>query len=173
MLTAVGLLIAGLMSERVLQAQQQLNTRTAAENIPGTAIGQSDEAAVRELQTQMIDAYNRGDTEAVSAMFAPDGDMITGAADHLKDPAEIGKYLSGLLVKLPKGTRFIASVANVRFAGPDVAVLTSNGGWLHPGETTVAEKNHGIQSLVAVRQNGTWRAILFQRTRKTPPKSSK
>jgi uncharacterized protein (TIGR02246 family) len=77
--------------------------------------------------------------------------------------------LSRLLGKLPKGTRFIATVTDVRFADHDTVVLTSEGGWLYPGESAVSDKNQGIQTLVALRHKGTWRALLFQRTRRPAP----
>ena len=124
------------------------------------------EAPIRALHTQMIEAYNRGDATGASSAFAPDGALITGDGTRLVSPPEIERYLSGLLAKLPKGTRFIATVTDVRFVGRDIVVLTSEGGWLYPGESAVSDKNQGIQTLVTLRYKGMWRAVLFQRTRR-------
>jgi uncharacterized protein (TIGR02246 family) len=132
------------------------------------ATGSESEAQVRTLMAQLTDAYNRSDASGVSTRFTADGDMITGAGEHLASPAEIDKFLSGLMEKLPKGTRFLATVTNVRFAGPDVAVVTSEGGWLYPDQTAISDKNQGLQSVVAIRREGDWRIVLFQRTRKDP-----
>jgi uncharacterized protein (TIGR02246 family) len=131
------------------------------------------EADLRGLITRMTDSYNRGDAHGVAAMYTPDGDLITGTGDHLAGPAEIESFLSNLVMTLPKGTRFIARVTDIRFAGPDVALVTSDGGWLYPGEANVSEKNQGLQSVVALRRDGTWRVVLFQRTRITPQPAAK
>jgi uncharacterized protein (TIGR02246 family) len=127
---------------------------------------EASEASVRALHTQMIEAYNRGDAAGAASAFAAEGTLVTGDATRYVTPSEIERYLSRLLAKLPKGTLFIATVTNVRFAGRDTVVLTSEGGWLYPGERTVSDKNQGIQTLVALRHKGVWRALLFQRTRK-------
>lgn len=126
------------------------------------------EAPVRALLNELVAAYNRGDLSGASALFAPDGDMIAGDGTLVSTRAAIERFLSDLHAKLPKGTQFVAAITNVRFAGPDVAVLTTEGGWQFPDETAVSAKNKGIQSAVAMRQNGTWRVVLFQRTRIIP-----
>jgi uncharacterized protein (TIGR02246 family) len=131
------------------------------------------EAPIRALHGQIIAAYNRGDAAVASAGFAPDGSLITGDATRFTTPQEIERYLSRLLAQLPKGTQFIATVTDIRFSGPDIAVLTSEGGWLFPGESKISDKNQGIQTLVAVRHKGNWRAVLFQRTRRPVPAPSR
>jgi uncharacterized protein (TIGR02246 family) len=132
--------------------------------------GDPKETAIRELSVRMAEAYNRGDASGVAANFTPDGHLISGDGTHLHTPAGIEHYLAELQTKLPKGTRFvITAVTDVRFPTPDVAVVTSEDGWLFPGETTSAEKNKGIQSLVAVWREGTWRVVLVERTWRCPP----
>lgn len=132
------------------------------------AVGSTRAAPIRALLAQLTDAYNRGDASGFSASFTSDGDMITGAGDHLANPAEIESFLSQLIAKQPKGTKFNATATNVRFVRPDIAVLTFDGGWLYPGETAISAKSQGIQSIVAVRDKGVWRIVLFQRTRIDP-----
>jgi uncharacterized protein (TIGR02246 family) len=136
--------------------------------------GEAREAPIRALYTQLIEAYNRGDATGAAASFAPDGALITGDATRYVTRAEIERYLFRLLAKLPKGTQFIATITDVRFAGSDIAVLTSEGGWLFPGESAISDKNQGIQTLVARKDKGTWRTVLFQRTRRpAPPPAAK
>lgn len=127
------------------------------------------EAPIRALYNQMLEAYNRGDATGVAAIFVSEGAMISGDATRYISPPEIERFLSRLLARLPKGAKFSSTVIDVRFAGPDIAVLTSEGGWLFPGESVVSDKNQGIQTLVTLRQEGTWRAALFQRTRRLAP----
>jgi uncharacterized protein (TIGR02246 family) len=135
-----------------------------------TSSGDPKETAIRELSARMAAAYNNGDVSGVAANFTPNGHLISGDGTHLHTPAGIEHYLAELRAKLPKGTRFvITAVTDVRFPTPDVAVVTSEDGWLFPGETTSSEKNKGIQSLVAVWREGTWRVVLVERTWRCPP----
>jgi uncharacterized protein (TIGR02246 family) len=135
-----------------------------------TSSGDPKEAAIQQLSARMAEAYNKGDVSGVAANFTPDGHLISGDGTHLHTPAGIEHYLAELRAKLPKGTRFvITAITDVRFPTPDVAVVTSEDGWLFPGETTSAEKNKGIQSLVAVWREGTWRVVLVERTWRCPP----
>jgi uncharacterized protein (TIGR02246 family) len=135
-----------------------------------SSLGDPKETAIRELSARMAEAYNRGDAGGVAANFTPDGHLISGDGTHLHTPAGIEHYLAELRAKLPKDTRFvITGVTDVRFPTPDVAVVTSEDGWLFPGETTSSEKNKGIQSLVAVWREGTWRVVLVERTWRCPP----
>ena len=129
------------------------------------------EAQVRALVNHTFEAYNRGDVSGASSRFAPDGDLIAGDATVVSTRAGIEGFLSDLQAKLPKGTQFISSITNVRFAGPDVAVVITEGGWKFPDETEVSDKNWGTQTFVAIQQKGTWSIVLFQRTRKVPAAS--
>jgi uncharacterized protein (TIGR02246 family) len=134
----------------------------------GDAVASESAAPIRALLAQVADAYNRGDASGFSASFTSNGDLITGAGDHLINAAEIESYISQLIAKQPKGTKFIPTATNVRFVRPDIAVLTFDGGWLYPGETAISTKSQGIHSIVAVRDKGVWRVVLFQRTRIDP-----
>ena len=128
------------------------------------------QAPIRDLQSRLIDAYNSGDTRGAAALFVTDGDLIAGDGTRVRDTAAIEHFLSDLYAKLPKGTHFVVTtVTDVRFPRPDMAVLTSEGGWLYPGETAISDKNQGVQSLICLEQKGTWRVVTFQRTRRPPP----
>jgi uncharacterized protein (TIGR02246 family) len=151
----------------VVSLASAVSSRVRAEP-EGSSIG-AREAPIRALLARLTDSFNRGDVSGVSAAFTPDSGLITGDGTLVTSAPAIERFLSELQAKLPKGTQFMATVTNVRFEGPDVAVLTSEGGWLFPGETAIADKNQGIQSLVALRHQGTWKVALFQRTRRVPP----
>jgi uncharacterized protein (TIGR02246 family) len=169
MLTVIALSIVGFKSERVLQAQQS-TTPTAAEGEPGLPLDQSKEAPIRALLTQMIDAWNRGDPARIAAAFTSHGHLIAGDATHVITPAEIERYFTQLLTKLPKGTTFTSTSINVQFPTPDVGILMSEGGFLFPNEKTVAPERQGILSIVAIRDGAAWHAVLVQRTRRVLPK---
>src|SRR5215475_2604552 len=76
------------------------------------------EAPIRALYNQMVEAYNRGDATGVAAVFVSEGAMISGDANRYITPPEIERFMSALIARLPKGTKFISTVIDVRFAGP-------------------------------------------------------
>src|SRR5262245_13695082 len=129
----------------------------------------ADEAALRSLLAQMIEAWDRGDSAGLAAAFTEDGELVAGDGTLSSGRPEIERYFAGLLARMPKGTRFTASVTGVRLVARDVALVSSGGGFLMPGDTEVTPERRGIQFLVAVREGGAWRAALLQRTRSLPP----
>ena len=132
----------------------------------GRSATDGDEASIRELATHMIEAWNRGDASGFAAAFAEDGELISGDGTRLVGRSEIERYTARLLMK---PTQFSVSVIGVRFIDRDVALWTADGGFLRPGEPVMAPGQRGIQSLVARRDAGKWRAVLLQRTRIPPP----
>jgi uncharacterized protein (TIGR02246 family) len=129
----------------------------------------ADEAAVRALVTQSSDAWNRGDADSLSAVWAENGELVAGDGTYCNGRPEIAAYLTRLLTGSWKGSRFVASVTNVRFPQPDVALLHVNAGFVLPGETEPAPDRRAVQSLVAVRVGSTWRLALYHSTRTRPP----
>jgi uncharacterized protein (TIGR02246 family) len=139
---------------------------------PATAAAPVDEAAVGALFAQMLECWNRGDSAGLAAAFTGEGELIAGDGTQTTGRAQIEHYFARLLTTLPKGTRFTAEVTRVRLLSPGVALLSASGGFLLPGDTEVTPERRGIQSLLAVQDDGAWRAALFQRTRLLPPPAS-
>jgi len=129
----------------------------------------ADEAGLRALMAQMVEAWDRADSAGLAAAFTEDGELVAGDGTLTSGRREIESYFAGLLTRLPKGTRFTAPVSSVRLVAAQVALVSSSGGFLMPGDTEVTPERRGIQFLVAVREGGAWRAALFQRTRILPP----
>src|SRR5262245_53048908 len=107
---------------------------------------QSDEAAVRALATRMTEAWNKGDASGFAAEFVEDGELISGTGTRSVGRREIEQYIARILMN---SIRFSSAVIGVRFIHPDVAVWTSDGGFMRPGETQIGPDERGIQSLVA------------------------
>src|SRR5262245_29596037 len=102
-----------------------------------TAIAGSPRAAetpIRSLFKQMTEAWNRGDTAGVAAVFKQDGIMIAGDGTRVATRTSIERYLADLMTKLPKGTTFKATPSSVDFAKADVAILTEEGGFQRPDD---------------------------------------
>lgn len=136
----------------------------------GAQAPSTDEAAVRGVLTRMIDAFNAGNFGGVAATYTANGTMIVGDGSQHTGRSAIERFFVEMRTSLPTYTRFQATVTSVRFIDPNVAVVLSEGGFMIPGETSVAHERFGLQSLIAVREGGRWSAALVQRTRIPPPR---
>jgi len=161
-----GVVLAGAV---VVLAVVGLDSQAGGSSQPASPA--SDEAAVRTLVTQGSDAWNKGDADRLAALWAENGDLVTGDGTYCNGRQEIAKLLSRLLTGAWKGSRFEASVTSVRFLRPDVALLHLEAGFLLPGEGEPTPENRAVQSLVAVRDGSMWRFALYHSTRMRPPKT--
>ena len=59
---------------------------------------------------------------------------------------------------------YVGIVRSVRFLAPDVAVLNAAVGMVPPGQSDINPPTNAIQTLVAERREGRWRAAVFQNT---------
>lgn len=126
----------------------------------------ADEAAVREVYEQFMDAWNRGSGAALAQVFTPDGDLVGFDGTHLHGRQEIAQFHQRLFDKWLRGSRLVGEVSDVRFLGPEVAVLHAVGGTILRGKRAPAPERDSIQTLVAARdEDGSWRLAAFQNTR--------
>ena len=128
----------------------------------------NDEAAVRALYTQAMEGWNTGSGEAFAAPFAEDGHLVAFDGTHFKGRDEIVAFHQPLFDKWLKGTRLVAAIESVRFLSPDVALMHVLGGTVMRGKTQPAPERDSIQTLVAIKRDGTWRLAAFQNTRVRP-----
>jgi len=128
----------------------------------------ADEAAVRGLYQQLMDGWNRGSGDAFAAVFLDDGDLVAFDGTRFKGRKEIAPFHQELFDKWIKGSRLVGQVENVRFLGPDVAVMHAFGGTMMRGQTEPSPERDSVQTLVATRRGGDWRLAAFQNTRIRP-----
>jgi len=130
--------------------------------------GAYDEAAVRSLYTQLMEGWNAGSGAAFAAPFAEDGDLVAFDGTHFKGRQAIIDFQQPLFDRWLKGTRLVGEVQSVRFLNPDIAVMHAIGGTLMRGKLKPDPARDSIQTLVAVRSEGTWQLAAFQNTRLRP-----
>ena len=125
----------------------------------------SREQAVRDLYRQFMDAWNHGSGDALAAVFTDDGDLVGFDGHHLKGRAAIAPWHQQLFDKWLKGSRLVGRVQDVRFLGPDVAVMHAVGGTIKRGKSKPSPGRNSIQTLVATRHGNQWHVAAFQNTR--------
>jgi len=126
----------------------------------------AEETAVRDLYRQFMDAWSRGSGADLAAVFTDDGGLVGFDGTHLQGRQAIGPFHQRLFDKWLKGSRLVGQVTDLRFLGPEVAVLHAVGGTVLAGRHRPAPERDSIQTPVAVRQpGGDWRLAAFQNTR--------
>ena len=128
-----------------------------------------EQESVRSLPTQISDAWNKGDGRRVADTFTEHGVLVSSDGTYCDGRAEIDRYLGRLFATHLRGSRFAANVISVRFLGPDVALMHLEGDFWMVGAMEPAAERRAVQSLVAVRDAGRWRVVLFQATRMRLP----
>jgi uncharacterized protein (TIGR02246 family) len=134
--------------------------------VSATTRRSTDEAAVRGLYRQFMDAWAQGNGAGLAAVFTQDGDLVGFDGTHLKGRQEIAPFQQRLFDKWLKGTRLVGEVTDVRFLGPDVALMHAVSGTVMRGKHAPAPERDSIQTLIATREEGDdWRLAAFQNTR--------
>ena len=128
----------------------------------------AEEEAVCGLYRQLMDGWNRGSGTAFASAFAEEGDLVAFDGTHFKGREEIAPFHQQLFENWLKGTRLVGEVKEVRFLGPDVALMHAVGSTVMRGKSEPSPERDSIQTLVATREGGEWRLAAFQNTRVRP-----
>ena len=129
----------------------------------------ADEAAIRDVQQQQQDAWNRHDAHAYAALFAEDGDVVNVVGWWWKGRAEIESKLAAAYVVVFRDSTLKVEDVTVRFLEPDIAVAHVR--WSMTGARTptgIPEPRRGIQTQVLQRRDGRWQIAAFQNTNSAP-----
>jgi uncharacterized protein (TIGR02246 family) len=123
----------------------------------------SDDAAVRRLFDDLISAWGRGEGTAYGALFSEDADYIAFDGSRTIGRQAIAKAHQKLFDSWLKGTRLVGRIERLSFPHPEIALVVATGATLMPGKDR--PQRPSIQTLVARKQDDTWRFIAFQNTR--------
>ncbi|MEV5203444.1 SgcJ/EcaC family oxidoreductase [Streptomyces sp. NPDC053720] len=123
-------------------------------------------AAVRAVIASLIDAWQRHDAQAYGARFTVDATYITFVGTYYQGRAAIVESHRTLFEKHLKGTRLAGEVLDIRFYGPDMAVVTGRGDTYKGSRPQKLTK---IQTYTLVREaDGEWRIAAFHNTKRKP-----
>lgn len=84
--------------------------------------GSAKEKAVLDMIVRFDAAWNRGDAEAVAALFSSDGEFVSPSGAITSTRPEIKKLLTGEFQQTFQGTTLTTSVDTVRFVKEDIAL---------------------------------------------------
>jgi uncharacterized protein (TIGR02246 family) len=122
-----------------------------------------NETHMRRLYERILEAWNSRSGDGYAAAFAEDGVVVGFDGSHSKGPTAIAEEMNRIFADHATG-RYVGIVREVRSLGNDVALLHAVAGVVPAGRSDVAPDLNSIQALVAERQHGEWRAVLYQNT---------
>ena len=122
-----------------------------------------EENGVRTLYQDILERWNRRNAHDFAALFVGDGNVIGFDGSQMNGQPEIESVLGQIFIDHVTAT-FLGIIREVRFLSADVAVLRAVVGMSPPGTNDINPAVNAIQTLVATKQQGQWRAALFQNT---------
>jgi uncharacterized protein (TIGR02246 family) len=134
---------------------------------PSTVLaGDSDEAAIRSLQSKQAAAWNAHDASAYAALFTSDGDVVNVLGWWWKSRDEIQSKLTDAFAMVFHHSELTITNVDVRKLSPSIAVAHVR--WTMKGALApsggAAPPTQGIQLQVLVRSKDGWRIASFQNT---------
>ena len=131
---------------------------------------QADIAAVREVQTQQAQAWNRHDASAYAALFAADGDVVNVLGWWWRGRPEIESKLRDAFAWVFRDSTLTIEEVDVRLLDPVTAVAhvrwVMDGAKAPPGAPQ--PPRGGIQLQVLRKELGRWQIVSFQNTNSVP-----
>lgn len=122
-----------------------------------------DEAAVAALYHGLLDCWNRRAAEAFAAVFSEDAHVIGFDGSQMNGRAEVASMVADIFAH-HETAAYVSKVRQIRFLGPDVALLRAVVGMRPPGQADLNPAVNALQTLLATRDADTWRITLFQNT---------
>ncbi|WP_271217491.1 SgcJ/EcaC family oxidoreductase [Streptosporangium carneum] len=136
-----------------------------ATEITADETARSDEAAARGVVDRVNAAWAAHDADAFADAYTEDATMVLSGDRYFTGRETIRAALIQEFQSRHRGTHLLADIVDVRFIGPDAAVLITEGGVLVPGETVPAEERAIRATWTLARQGGEWFIAAYQNTR--------
>lgn len=132
--------------------------------VASAADSPKDSAAIRQLFGDFTDAFNRHDAQAVAALCTGNVDFIVIGGEDVRGRAAVAGHLQPLFAGRLKSVDRTASVQEIRFLRPDVAIVVATyetRGVTMPNGTP-APAAEGVYDWVVVRRGEQWHIALWR-----------
>lgn len=154
-----------------------MTTRLAAVGVTAALIatanaqtGQTDEAAIRQLITEMTDGFNQHDGAAASRIYLADARLVTVRGEVMEGQAVIEKGLTSIFQTRARNATHRTIDVRIRFLRPDVAlayVTNELSGLVAPdGQSLPSHRELSLR--VVVKDESRWQVAAFHNTMVRP-----
>jgi uncharacterized protein (TIGR02246 family) len=139
----------------------------------GVAFGEdaAREKEVRAVEEAFVAAWNKNDTKAMAAGWAPDGDLINPFGRWAKGRAEVEKLFADEHSTVMKGSTYSLSNYQVRFPSPAIASADWDGeitGMHNADGGAIPALKHHVNILYA-KKTGHWWVVAARAMAFLPP----
>jgi len=121
------------------------------------------EDEVRGLYQRVLDAWNRRSASDYAAQFVENGHVVGFDGSQADSAQEIEAHLADVFGS-HETAAYVAKVRGMEPLANGAALLRAIVGMVPPGGSDINPAVNSIQTLVAARDNGTWKAVLLQST---------
>lgn len=118
---------------------------------------------IEKLYKELLDFWNKQDAKGMASLFAKDGSIVGFDGSQMNGKMQIESEI-GQIFSSHQTASYVGKIREIRFLSPDIALLRAVAGMVPPGKKDINPAVNAIQSLIAVKDNGTWRISLFQNT---------
>jgi len=128
-----------------------------------------EEVAIRRLQTEQANSWNRHDAAGYARLFADDGDLVNVMGWWWQGRAEIESKLSSAFEFVFHESQLTITDTSVRFLSPTIAAAHIR--WTMVGARTppgMPEPRSGIELQILQKRAGHWLIQSFQNTNGVP-----
>lgn len=123
----------------------------------------SEETEVRMLYQQLLNAWNERNAKAFAALYEENGNQIGFDGSQVDGKSGIESGMGRIFADHVTAA-YISIVREVRFLNRDTTILRAVAGMVPPGQKDINPAVNSIQTLVAVKQTGSWKIALFHNT---------
>jgi len=130
-------------------------------SLPAAAViaqSTADERDIRELGTQVQDAWNKADDKLLGALWLTDGDYVSSTGRTARGRDEVEKAFAEQWSGVYKGTKLAHTLTNVRFLRRDVAIADGafeiNG--MRDASGKVLGTRTGLSTIIAAKKGTRW-----------------
>ncbi|PLR66830.1 DUF4440 domain-containing protein [Bacillus sp. UMB0893] len=118
---------------------------------------------IHSVYQQLIEAWNSRNAREMADLFTMEGEIIGFDGSQEIGREKIFSHLSHIFSNHPTAP-FVTKVKNIRFLGPDAAVLRAIAGMVPHGKSDLNPDVNTHHTLVAVKEENKWLIQLFQNT---------
>jgi uncharacterized protein (TIGR02246 family) len=115
------------------------------------------------LYTQMLEAWNRRDADAFTALFTDECTVVGFDGSQMNGRAHANAELRTIFASHPTAS-YVAKVREVRSLDAQVSLLRAVVGMIPPGSRELNPAVNAVQSVVVVMQSGSLRIALLHNT---------
>ncbi len=118
---------------------------------------------IESLYIELLRAWNARDATRMAALFAVDGALVGFDGSEVAGRKAIETHLWPIFAS-HRTPAYVVKIHDIRAIDEGTALLRAAAGLIPDGGAAIARDLTAIQSLLAIREDGHWRIVLFQNT---------